>query len=171
MKGDWVAPSGRGEIADLHFTLSVTDLGQRKIDRGPMFDAVFSVTFTNDGDGIQEFFSHPRTGSALRSPRFAPEIGYSNVLVKTAYEHEAESHYAKREDENYFFRVRSKRDQHGVVTNALYGKILGFLSFDREKNVSFTYYLNPTPNDRNMEFDPNQNLFTNLSQDEKVNDP
>ncbi len=28
--------------------------------------------------------------------------------------------------------------------------------------MQMKYYLNPTPNDRNMEFDPSQNLFTNL---------
>lgn len=35
----------------------------------------------------------------------------------------------------------------------------------------FTYYLNPTPNDRNIEFDPKRNLFTNLSSSEEVRDP
>jgi hypothetical protein len=37
--------------------------------------------------------------------------------------------------------------------------------------VLFTYYLNPTPNDRNMEFDPKQNLFKDLKPMEEVKDP
>ena len=35
----------------------------------------------------------------------------------------------------------------------------------------FTYYLNPTPNDRNMEFDPTRNLLTGLKEAEKVSVP
>jgi hypothetical protein len=35
----------------------------------------------------------------------------------------------------------------------------------------FTYYLNPTPNDRNLEFDPKRNLFTNLKDEERVTAP
>ncbi len=171
MKGDLVAPHGKGEIADLHVKLIVIDLGQRKIDRGPMFDATFAVTFTNAGDGIQEFFSHPRMGSALLSPRFAPETGYTSVLVKTSYEHETESRHEKREDLNYFFRVRTKKDEKGKLVSALYGKIHGDFRFDERGRVAFTYYLNPTPNDRNMEFDPERNLFKNLSSFEEVRAP
>ena len=37
--------------------------------------------------------------------------------------------------------------------------------------MSFTYYLNPAPNDRNVEFDPKQNLFTNLKRTEQVTAP
>jgi len=31
--------------------------------------------------------------------------------------------------------------------------------------------MNPTPNDRNVEFDPKKNLFTNLSSLEQVREP
>jgi hypothetical protein len=37
--------------------------------------------------------------------------------------------------------------------------------------VGFTYYLNPMPNDRNVEFDPKRNLFTNLKPEEQVAAP
>jgi hypothetical protein len=171
LKGDWVAPYGKGEIADLHVKLAVIDLGQRKIDRGPMFDATFSVTFANAGDGIQEFFSHPREGSALRSPHSAPATGYSNVLVKTSFEHETESHYEKREDQNYFFRVRTRRDKAGNIIAALYGKVYGDIGYSSKGTLRFLYYLNPTPNDRNVEYDPTKNLFTNLSSLEEVREP
>ncbi len=171
MISDWVSPYGKGEIVDLLFKLNTTDLGQRKIDRGPMYDAKFSVVFANDGDGIQEFFSHPREGSAFRSPRFAAESGYSNALVKSSYEHEAESHHERREDQNYFFRVRTKKDNSGNIITALYGKIYGDIAYSSKGVLRFAYYLNPTPNDRNMEFDPSRNLFTNLPPLEEVRDP
>ena len=37
--------------------------------------------------------------------------------------------------------------------------------------IGFAYYLNPTPNDRNIEFDPKRNLFTNLKTEEQVTAP
>jgi hypothetical protein len=37
--------------------------------------------------------------------------------------------------------------------------------------VDFYYYLNPTPNDRNMEFDMKRNLFKKQSFFEKVKRP
>lgn len=40
----------------------------------------------------------------------------------------------------------------GNIISAQYGKIYGDF-------LAFTYYLNPSPNDRNVEFDPDQNLF------------
>jgi hypothetical protein len=37
--------------------------------------------------------------------------------------------------------------------------------------VSFTYYLNPTPNDRNLEFDGKNNLFKDPESLEEVYNP
>ena len=37
--------------------------------------------------------------------------------------------------------------------------------------MEFKYYLNPTPNDRDVEFDPKHNLLTNLKFDEGVSQP
>jgi hypothetical protein len=37
--------------------------------------------------------------------------------------------------------------------------------------IAFQYYLNPTPNDRNVEFDPKQNLLGGLQPFEQVNAP
>ena len=64
----------------------------------------------------------------------------------------------KREDQNYTFRVRTKRDEHGVITNAFYGKIYGPIWYG-VKYVGCTYYLNPTSLDRNLEFDRTKNLL------------
>jgi len=51
------------------------------------------------------------------------------------------------------------------VTNALYGQIHGHI------NGCFGYDLNPTPNDRNVEFDPKRNLFKDLRPSEQVREP
>jgi hypothetical protein len=37
--------------------------------------------------------------------------------------------------------------------------------------MQFCYYLNPTPNDRNVEFDPKQNLLGGLQSFEQVTAP
>jgi hypothetical protein len=37
--------------------------------------------------------------------------------------------------------------------------------------MQFRYYLNPTPNDRNMECDPKQNLLKGLKSSEQVREP
>ena len=37
--------------------------------------------------------------------------------------------------------------------------------------MEFSYYLNPTPNDRNVEFDPKQNLLGGLKVGEGVTAP
>jgi len=59
--------------------------------------------------------------------------------------------------------VRTVLDEKGNILSALYGKIHGDITVSgtlRETSkIIFTYYLNPTPNDRNIEFDPNKNLF------------
>ena len=65
---------------------------------------------------------------------------------------------------NYFFRVRTVLDENGKVKSALYGKIYGDF-------MHFSYYLNPTPNDRNVEFDPKQNLLKKLTPLEAVTEP
>jgi len=65
---------------------------------------------------------------------------------------------------NYYFRVRTKVDDRGNIVSAHYGKIYGDF-------MQFKYYLNPTINDRNVEFDPEQNLMKNLKFNEGVEAP
>ena len=43
--------------------------------------------------------------------------------------------------------------------SALYGKIHGAIQWGWEGGVVFSYYLNPIPNDGNLEFDGKNNLF------------
>ena len=63
------------------------------------------------------------------------------------------------------FRSRISHGQDGSsVIRANYGKIYGPLKFGHSEKpevavVRFLYYFNPTPNDRNIEFDGKNNLF------------
>ncbi len=69
------------------------------------------------------------------------------------------------ENRNYFFRVRTQKDDKGEIVSALYGKIYGNISFSVDKSIGklygMLYYLNPDSNDRNLESDYKKNLFPN----------
>jgi len=160
MKADWVKPYGNGEESDFIFTINVKLGGMTREKFGyRIHDSSFHVGFSNDGDGIQSVYAEPNKGSVLRLPRLAPEQGYETCLTRKSYSHKDGFFNEKRDDQNYFFRVRTKKDEEGNIVSALYGKIHGELDWDWMGGVRFTYYLNPTPNDRNLEFDGKNNLL------------
>lgn len=162
--GDWVAPHGRGVITDLIFTGNIDKKGDND------FDYKLTVSFPNLGDGIQEFTTPPvrffGDGSALRSSQLAPADGYQPEVIKTMSRHPGQPSNSdmNNEKKSYYFRVKTVLDEQGKVKSALYGKIYGDF-------MQFRYYLNPTPNDRNVEFDPKQNLLKNLKSPEQVTAP
>ena len=179
MVGDWVKPSGKGTVNDLVFQLNGYWMDYRNND------STLSITFSNPSDGLipveyELLYGRP-AGSALFMPRHAPEQGYiseyrwrkaRNQAVGDAQD---ESVNDLKEGRGYIFRVRSVTNDEGVVTNAFYGKISEEFNYGgagiNGGYLVFTYYLNPTPNDRNMEFDPKQNLFTDLKVGEQVQEP
>ena len=175
-KGDWLPPYGKGTEPDFVFHLSC-QLGDDIPGNVKAYDATLSLVFSNEDDGILNHIESQMEGSVFHLPREAPETGYASQWSLHKYENREGSSYSttrKNEDMNHFFRVRTKKDKDGNIISAHYGKIRGPLWFgvaSGRAGLSMRYYLNPNPNDRNMEFDPNQNLFTNLSQDEKVKDP
>jgi len=168
LKADWVAPCGKGETSDLFFQLD-REIG----DDYSSYDATLIVSFPNEGDGIQAVPVPQRGCSALRLPAAAPEGGYASKLVRRmSQDPDGPAYCDLRADQNYFFRVRAKKDANGRIASALYGKIYG--DFDRDfldGDIGFTYYLNPAVNDRNTEFDPKRNLFGELTDAEEVREP
>jgi hypothetical protein len=175
IKADWVAPHGQGEVVDIFFQLdrSPSRVVSTRYGDLELFDVALSVSFPNEGDGIQAVIVPVRGGrSNLRLPATAPENGYvSNLVKRVAREEDKQPFSNIEEDANYFFRVRTKKDETGKIVSSLYGKIHGDIRFGRDGVMQFLYYLNPTPNDRNMEFDPEKNLFKNLSSLEEVREP
>ncbi len=172
--GDWVAPYGKGETADFVFQLERKPEPEVPVREIPPFDVTLTVSFSNDGDGIQSVFAPPQVHSGLRLPRQAPADGYEPVLTKRKYKERGQAEQSDfRDDQNYFFRVRTKKDAQGNIVSALYGKISGdFLVSGRgDGKLTFTYYLNPEPNSLNMEFDPSRNLFKKLPSLERVSAP
>ena len=181
--GDWVAANGKGQIADLLFTFIRQTNGVVEVNgrAHQLYDNSLSISFSNSGDGIQ---SVSATGSGLKLPRKAPTNGYSPKLIKRDFETvtniTSETRVVRHSDfngdANYFFRVRAKADDKGNITNALYGKIYGDFGgyIDMGKTMfrlNFTYYLNPEPDSRDMEFNTKSNLFNNLPPLEQVSAP
>lgn len=177
---DWLPPHGDGKVADLNIRMDC-EFGEQ-LPAGENvreFHATLTLTFSNEDDGIIELpDAQPELeGSVFRLPRFAPETGYSNRWSLYGFETATESSYsdnAKRANLNYFYRVRTKKDETGRIISAHYGKIRGPINFGayaKATSLSMTYYFNSTPNDRNMEFDPSRNLFTDLPVSDQVREP
>jgi hypothetical protein len=165
MAGDWVTPYGKGKNADMFFAV------HRKIISEHEYDAELKLTFPNKGDGIVVAPSEPDTGSEFKTSRTALESGY---------EPELDLHYSNTNSPEsvfgYFVRVQTVLDENGNVKSALYGKIRGNFRFYAgtkalRAGMGFDYYLNPTPNDRNVEFNPKQNLMKGLKPLEQVKEP
>jgi hypothetical protein len=147
MAGDWVAPYGKGVNPDFLFTENHPDAKS---------GYTFTISFPHPGDGIQGFTRDWNLGvSGLLSSREAPIDGYQPKYDQTQM---------PNPDRIYYFRVRTVLDHQGKVVSTHYGKIYGDF-------MQFRYYLNPTMNDRSIEFDPKQNLLGGLQSFEQVQAP
>jgi len=155
---DWIEPHGKGTVAD--FIIKFLPLPESGYDR-----ACRIVLSAADGDG--GFIRRRKnTSSAFVSDYEAPTNGYAEVSIQR----EKRLKFYERnpsdlsEDDYLIFKSRIVRDKDGVVVSANYGKIYGKMEyvFSKEQALGafgFTYYFNPTPNDRNIEFDGRNNLF------------
>ena len=196
---DWVAPYGKGKTIDILFRFRSEFKGlvdrirsQEDMEKAVKFskemyqaarmewtmdkfrvdygkwDAVMEVSFSVKEEGIYETSQFLKY-SQLKMPHSAPTEGY----VPT-WRYEGRSYKAKayREDVGYFLRTRVRLDRDGNIASANYAKIMGdFLVATKGGQVAFTYYFNPLPNDRNLEFDPKKNLFPKDKPGANVYDP
>ena len=173
--GDWVSPYGKGQRSDFIFVFSNRVAGLTD------FDGRLWLSFPNALDGIVEN-KERIAGSLLHLPRTAPEQGYQanwrsyfGRNPKTGCFGDVDVCPGSNPDRSYFVRVQSVSDENGRLRKACYGKIIGQMHIQKLANpmpvLMFTYYLNPTPNDRNMEFDPERNLLQHLTGLEQVHEP
>lgn len=174
LKSDYLPPIGTGVVADVEFRRFVDE--KTEGDKYLWYHGEMKTTFLGDGNGY--VVVEPNKGSRLkiksgvdadfqkehtywvRNDLTDPEFnGYTitNSMVKSRC---------------YCFRIRTVKDDTGVVTNAYYGKIYGDISAERVVDRAikgearrrfvaqpeFLYYLNPTPMDKNLEFDGRHNL-------------
>ncbi|MDR3228336.1 MAG: hypothetical protein LBT53_02825 [Puniceicoccales bacterium] len=159
VKNDWVVPHGKGELSDFVFKLD--EIIPFESVHKP-FDYRLKITFPNKGDGIQSWFGPVISAGEMPMPRYAPTDGYINRLEQKFWS-DKKNWYKQREDQNYFFRIRTKMDANGKIVSAMYGKIQGNIDCDvinsKTGILFFEYHLNPVALDVNMEFDKKKNLL------------
>ncbi len=171
LNGQFVSPHGDGIVGDLRYNWNMVIYSTNKAGRALDMEMNLEISMPNGVDGICRGISDGgkgdsrNEGSAYLSAYEAPTHGYTNRMSLYWKVNGTNSESNDDGHDLYYFRIRTQTNEAGVVTNALYGKIIGQI------NGRFTYYLNPTPNDRNVEFDPKQNLFTNLAPLEAVSVP
>jgi len=161
--GDWVQPHGRGVTGDLLFEWNGN---WRSVDDR---EASLTLRFTSAGDGILERQLTPLIEGEFRLPHEAPSEGYQDqknwreVFKNPPVVPIRIEHSDVRKDIGYFFKVRTIPNEPAGGVGPLYGKIEGDIAFfgagRRGSGLRFKYYLNPTPNDRNLEYDGTNNLF------------
>ena len=155
--GDWMAPHGNGKQPDLLFTYKATvqDYWNGSLE--------FIIACTNQMDGF--FRAQKDMSSDFRSAYEAPSSGYQpEIQFAFVTTTDRDLKVEKLGDTEYLaFRVRTVLDDKGNIVSARYGKIYGPIEFGvgKEHHIRFSYYLNPTDNDRNLEFDPSRNLMKN----------
>jgi hypothetical protein len=155
LRGDWVQPYGEGREADILLTYSESP----RTNTWRRYD--FIIAFSNKLDGA--YLRKKDTYSQFVSAHEANPDGYQS-LFPFVYERTNNKIIQERritEDDILVFRVRTKTDDLGNITEAYYGKIYGPCKFadGPQRLVRIAYYFNPTPNDRNLEFDGENNLF------------
>ena len=157
---EWMPPHGKGKTEDVRFhVLRSADAYDRTQPA-----VALTVRFMGEKNGVcgiddKEVFCQ----SWLKLPYCAPREGYSEKefrFEKKFGENEFKT-MTNTGTTNCFFRIRSKTDRDGNIVEGLYGKIRGPLGVEGGQKIpiSMFYYVNPTPNDLNMEFNPKKNLI------------
>jgi hypothetical protein len=193
--GDWAAPNGKGKVVDIQFRFKNQFLGwldtvkhleeeiainKRAYAAGRKewtmeefkkyngkWDASLEMSFPGEKEGIQEEM-HFLPYSRLKLPHAAPGDGY---LSAWHYEADTFRPRSSREEVGFFLRTRVKLDKDGNIISANYTKVKGDFRLDARGEVSFTYYFNPTPNDRNLEWNPKHNLAPAHYPETNIGDP
>ncbi len=186
--GDWVAPYGKGKTTDIRFKFRNEFKGwqfsdqemanSRRINKDKTEDEIrfyygkwaaeLAVSFPGEKEGMIQEKERYQFYCPLKLPHQAPETGY---LPTRHYEANNLGMRPVTEEMGFFLRTRVKLDAKGQIISANYTKLYGDISLDPRGSISFWYYFNPTPNDRNLEFNPAKNLFPANTPGAKVSDP
>ena len=146
-RGDWVQPYGKGLVSDMMIEIIPFD--------PPEKGSQCRITFPNPQDGIQEHeFEWP--SSEFKWPYLAPTNGYMNMLERNYVLNfpkvaNAPKHTMKK-DVKYIIRTRTQIDDDGKIISACYGFFPREIRFIPKGEFNFTYYFNPVPNERSMEW-------------------
>lgn len=168
--GDYLPPDGHGEVADLVVESRLTHLFSTNLYLQTMvfYDFTNTMSFPGEGNGVIPSMTRATDGIKLR---VAPEDGYGRATVircgnrmKVMPPNIWDDVYTECDPNRcYYFRIRSRYDESGNLVGGYYGKIYGDFEIGCRLryggcSVEFLYYLNPTPLDRNLEWDMKTNL-------------
>lgn len=162
IKGDWLPPAGQGEQEDIVFTRmpkrSYGEFVGKSGIKGESFRHTMTVCFPGVGNGLVAMPTQPERKLKIRQ---APDSGYRSEF-EVWYERGKKLHgrLSYDRDRCFCFRIRTKCNDKGEITEAYYGKVYGDIAFSTQEQpeVFFVaapcmrYYLNPTPLDRNLEW-------------------
>jgi hypothetical protein len=156
--GDWVEPYGNGKKPHVY----IYYLGHFK----DLFTGT-SILRIKDGDGsaglqIAEFDEY----SKFKSMYFAPTNNYTNVIEFVIQETKEEIIKDTKLKNNQYLIFKVQNSTNSTMYN--YGKIYHPFKYGKNRDsgkymLHFTYYYNPTPGDRNLEFDSKQNLIKTVN--------
>ncbi len=176
MKGDWLPPYGKGEVADMRIDTRVDRTGtvRRFLPQDgewgvlQFYDLVARVEL-HDGDYLLPEVTSTSAGIKIRSAR--KEAVVRSITLTKGKRKQIDKNKDWRceyfsdslPDRCYTFRIRSRRNEKGELVEAYYGKIYGDFEFEGDDKkgligVKFLYYLNPKSLDRNLEWDMKTNL-------------
>ena len=164
LAGDLVEPHGKGKVPDI----AVMYMKFRS-DSAIHYSKELVIRAVSEGDGF--ILKQKDKWSALMGEHTAPETGYSPEINLYADRMPGKVVRLKESsaDEYYIFRLRTRGT--GNAQESHYGRIWGQIGYGNAHKdtvggtASFFYYFNPTPNDRNLEFDGGTNLFNPNWQD------
>ncbi len=150
---DWLPPYGEGVHRDVAITLQTARVQIRGYEADRIAKACFA--FPNPHDGAQ------RCDADIQSYH---EVGYHvNTAKPFVNPMILEADFTRSHDKflpytSYLtFRVRSKCDENGNLVSAQYGFMYRF-SVTEECFTASLLFLNPTPNDTNIEYDLKRSL-------------
>ncbi len=160
MAGDWISPHGAGKVADFYVKF------EHDVKSETDYSHSMTLRFPNEGDGVIPYPVPLREQDDLVLPRMAPETGYTQVYVEKRGgkgEGEDQRYFSTTtEDDNFFLRTRTVMKD-GTIVSAYYGKVHGRILGSDINTLYMKYFLNPNPNDRNLEVDFSDNLIKNLT--------
>lgn len=154
--GDWVAPLGKGEVADFYIRKNYDE--KARSTKSALF-------FKGKGNGAYKMKAF--VDSEFRSCYVADTNAVFGTLFR--YEYWTHDHVNPKDgshrtevcdvdaDECLILRTRCRFDEKGDLVSCHYSKIYGKIEIFGWLNFMSSAF-NPTPNDANLEFDARRNL-------------
>ncbi|MDA3799120.1 MAG: hypothetical protein PF692_08580 [Kiritimatiellae bacterium] len=150
-EGDWVSPYGKGQRSDLILRLT------RRFVSSKDYDITLAISFSNDGDGLQEYLFDEYDLSEFKWPYMAPTNGYiKEVMLEQHASEGARTTNFDTDKLNYLFRVRTVKDENGNIKSACYAR-MGSIGLGWTEKIRWKYWFNPNGT-RNLEDDPKKNI-------------